>query len=285
MLFLDALIVLPGVHYGGVSISTIDHRFRSHVFLLACRPYDLENQTAPNVRKFVDLILLEFGLKLHPRSYVVSDNENKMKAAFGDVVRVGCADHYLNKLLQHAFTTASSDTQEVQGLFDIIRGLASHIRKSHRQSGLTRKVQGYSETRFNGAFHMLANFSELYHEIPQVLNPAHLVDYAKIDDNLLKQVCEFVQVFDEVIEALSDDKRPTLHRVIPLRQLLIDRCTLDANDSYGLAKLKCFLSKQPGSLETNANSLVRVGRKIEKVALRPIVSSRKNITELRWKGC
>ncbi|CAF5167377.1 unnamed protein product, partial [Rotaria magnacalcarata] len=35
-------------------------------------------------------------------SYTVSDNEPKMLATFrGYCIRVGCADHYLNKQLQH----------------------------------------------------------------------------------------------------------------------------------------------------------------------------------------
>jgi hypothetical protein len=101
------------------------------MYLLACRSYDLENQTAPNVRKFVDSILLGFDLKLHSRSCVVSDNENKMKAASNDVVRVDCSDHYLSKIWEHAFTTTTSNTGEVQNLFEVTKGLVPKGETAH----------------------------------------------------------------------------------------------------------------------------------------------------------
>ena len=105
------------MHYAGGSVHNIDEQYHMKMFLLGCKRYNLENQTVPKVRRFVDSMLLEFGLKLESYSYVVFDNENKMKTVFPDVVRVGCFDCYLSKILQHGFTTAKSDTNYVHKPF------------------------------------------------------------------------------------------------------------------------------------------------------------------------
>ncbi|CAF4860330.1 unnamed protein product, partial [Rotaria sp. Silwood2] len=47
--------------------------------------------------------------------------------------------------------------------------------------------------------------------------------------------------FDTVIKALSDDRRPTLHRVLPFKQYLINKCEIDNDDNEGFKQVKCFL--------------------------------------------
>ena len=53
-------------------------------------------------------------------------------------------------------------------------------------------------------------------------------------------ICFFLQPFEEVIEALSEDHRPSLHRMIPLRQCLINKCEVDETDSTVISELKFF---------------------------------------------
>ncbi|CAF4213883.1 unnamed protein product, partial [Rotaria magnacalcarata] len=65
----------------------------------------------------------------------VTDNENKMKSAFkDDCVRVGCSAHYLNKILQHAFTNNNTICDAVQLLFKSVRAIVTYIRQSRKQS-------------------------------------------------------------------------------------------------------------------------------------------------------
>ena len=88
---------------------------------------------------------------------------------------------------------------------------------------------------------MLLSFLNLYDEIPSVLETTNISSYATIDQELLKQICSFFSQFDQVINELSDDKRPTLYRVIPLRRFLIEKCAIDSVDLPGLRKVKLFL--------------------------------------------
>ncbi|CAF1392444.1 unnamed protein product [Rotaria sordida] len=125
-----------GVHYAGISFHHVNTQFKLNTFILCCRAYELENQTSPNIRRFVNSILDEFGLSFDTSSsYVVSDNENKMRCAFADLKRV-------------------------------------------------------------------------------------------------------------VIEKLSDEQRPTIHLVVPLRQCLINCCVVHDDDEGGLISIKKFIDDQ-----------------------------------------
>ncbi|CAF1436953.1 unnamed protein product [Adineta ricciae] len=239
-----------GIHFGGISLHHIDKNNQLHVFILGCYPYDESDQKAPSVRTFVERILDEYGLKLDDGKYVMSDNENKMKSTFNfKCKRIGCSSHYLNKQLEHGFTSETIDKQpvdctEVQELFDNIKALIAHIRRSHKQLKLSRKLQVYSETRFNGAFYMLNVFLVVFDELFPIINGSHLENYIKIDKTFLQEVCEFLVPFDNVFQQLSVTDRPTLHRVIPLRQYLLNSCKTEPEDHSGIKKLKEFLRKR-----------------------------------------
>ena len=62
-------------------------------------------------------------------------------------------------------------------------------------------------------------------------------------EEFYNKLYDFISVFDEVIDKLSDDSRPTLHRVIPLRQHLINLCSIsdNDNDNDNLIHLKKFI--------------------------------------------
>ena len=197
--------------------------------------------------------LEEYRLKLDSTKYVVSDNEAKMLAAFRDqCTRIGCSDHYLNKQLQHAFESEEIhvtrhqvekvNCKAVQAVFRHVRKVVSNVRRSHKQQQLTRNVQSYSDTRFNGALLMLDSFRQVFFELPLVLNSGVTVgDYTSVDKTILDDVCDFLDPFKEVIDALSEDQQPSLHRVIPLRQCLIKKCQLEEEDSPAIIQLKVFL--------------------------------------------
>ncbi|CAF1366193.1 unnamed protein product [Rotaria sordida] len=109
-------------------------------------------------------------------------------------------------------------------MFDYIRKIVSHIR-IHKQSKLPRKLQSYSDTRFNGAFRTMNVFLTVFDDLAGILDRTFLDDYTLIDKDLLEYICSFLAPFEEVIEGLSCDKKPTIYKVLPLRQYFINQCT------------------------------------------------------------
>ncbi|CAF5155831.1 unnamed protein product, partial [Rotaria sp. Silwood1] len=188
----------PFRHFCGVTIHATDSDFYLHSFCLCCKPYTPENQTAPNIRKFIDEILSEYGLSLNTNSFIITDNEPKIIAALRGTNRVGCSDHYINKILEHSFTLSKSGCVEVIQTFDVIKSLVASFRRSHRQS---------------------------------------------IEKDLLSHIGDFLKVFDDMIRTLNDETQPTLHKLIPLRMVLINHCSPKADDALSIIILKKFLSR------------------------------------------
>lgn len=207
----------------------------------------MENKRAPTIRTFVDDTLKNFGLVLDQEKFVVTDNEPTMLCAFNTgCKRIGCSDHYINKQLQHTFTTKIIDGKPVncdlaQEVFTNVKTVVSNIRRTHKQQNLSKKLILYSDTRFSGAFCMLNVFSSIFDEIVQILDSKLSSIYSNIDKDLLLDICRFLFPFDTVLQALSDDKRPTIHRVLPFKQYLINKCLVDENDDEAIKQVKSFL--------------------------------------------
>jgi hypothetical protein len=192
VLLLSAIFIdFSGVSFCGIALFYLNDELKLHVFVLGCFPYDRDNQTANQVRQFVDSKLMEFNLSLDNNKFVVSDNENKMKSAFKDsCIRIGCSIHYVNKQLEHCFTSQVVDKMPVkcdivQQIFTPVRTIVSHTRRTHKKAKLPRKLQSYSNTRFNGAFLTMNVFLLVFDELPGVLDRALMNDYESIDKDLL----------------------------------------------------------------------------------------------------
>ena len=169
MMWLNSINFYLGISYCGIGLRFVDERFRLFNYILGSFPYEAPSHSAPHLREFVNTKLEEYRLKLDSTKYVVSDNEARMLAAFRDqCTRIGCSDHYLNKQLQHAFESEEIhvtrnqvekvNCEVVQAVFRHVRKVVSKMRRSHKQQQLTRHVQSYSDTRFNGALLMHDSF-------------------------------------------------------------------------------------------------------------------------------
>ncbi|CAF4064119.1 unnamed protein product [Adineta steineri] len=236
-----------GVSFCGIALFHLTEDLQLLVFTLGCYPYDQDNQTSPQVRQFVDSKLMEYHLSLDDSKFVVCDNENKMKSSFKVCcTRIGCSIHYLSKQVQHCFTTDTIDKVPVncdiiQQMFRCIRRIVSHMRRAHKQSKLPRKLQSYSDTRFNGAFHTMDVFLLVFDDLAGVLDRTLMNDYMLIDKDLLVSVCSFLKPFEEVMVQLSCDTKPTIHKVLPLRQYLLQQCIINSDDQDGIQQMKKFI--------------------------------------------
>ena len=81
-MFLLIFVAFSELSYCDLALRHITEDFKLQNFILGCFLFDAESQTASNIRAFVDIQLSSFGLVLNNTIFVVSDNENKMRAAF-----------------------------------------------------------------------------------------------------------------------------------------------------------------------------------------------------------
>ncbi|CAF1436489.1 unnamed protein product, partial [Rotaria sp. Silwood1] len=208
------------VSFCGIALFYLNDELKLHVFILGCFPYDRDNQTASQIRQFVDSKLLEFNLTL--------DNSKFIQ-------------------LEHCFTTDVIDEvpvkcEIVQQMY--VRKIVSHTRRTHKQTKLSRKLQSYCDTRFNGAFLMMDVLLLVFDELPGVLERALMNDYESIDKDLLSCICLFLKPFEEVIEQFSSDTKPTIYKVLPFKQYLLNHCKIHPDDHDGIQQVKTFLEKR-----------------------------------------
>ena len=182
-------------------------------FILGCALYDIDSQLATNLHMFVDNQLSSYGLSLSSKILVVADNENKMLAAFEDK---WCPYWMLNSLSQqtvrtHVVTSEENDKKlverdKVQSLFENIKQIVTYVRRNHRQVKLKQKLQLYSDIRFNGAFHMMNAFLNVYDDIGGVVNNNYIDSLTAINNELLEEICGFLKLFDQAVEELSEEE-------------------------------------------------------------------------------
>ncbi|CAF2152938.1 unnamed protein product [Rotaria magnacalcarata] len=138
----------------------------------------------------------------------------------------GISLHFLNEELQ---------------LYAFILGCYPYDRDNQSSSQMQQFVDA-KLLEFNGAFPTMNVFLTLSNDLAGVLDRTFLDDYMLMDKDLLEHVRSFLGPFEELINELSCDKKPTVYKVLPLRQCLINRCTIHQNDHDGIRQMKTFLS-------------------------------------------
>ncbi|CAF4904109.1 unnamed protein product, partial [Rotaria magnacalcarata] len=172
------------------------------VFMLVSKPYDLPDQTAHNIRLFTNAILQSYDLKLDQLKYIIID---------------------------HALSKPDINCNDIQKLFDNVLNIITYIRRSHNQSKLSKKLQIFSETRWNSAYDMICSFIEVYPELNDILTDKKQREIlVRIDFN---DLLTFAKYFVDVTELLNAKKTPTIRLVMPLKERLIDLSQQDAADS------------------------------------------------------
>ncbi|CAF3811549.1 unnamed protein product [Rotaria sp. Silwood1] len=209
-----------GISYCGIALQYVGEYSQLFTFIIGCFPYNAASHSAQHLREFVNKILEEYKLQLDSTKFVVTDNEPKMLPAFQKQSScVGCADHYLNKQLQHAVqsdqihlnknTIEKVDCELVQNIFNQVKKVVSSV----------------------------------VFELPEVLiNSKTLNDYNLIEKELLGGICNFLEPFQEIFNAVGEDQQPSLHRVISLRQYLMNKCEVKEEDSAAIIRLEVFLA-------------------------------------------
>ncbi|CAF4455354.1 unnamed protein product, partial [Rotaria magnacalcarata] len=132
-------------------------------------------------------------------------------------------------IIDHALSKPDIDCDDIQKLFDNVLNIITYIRRSHNQSKLSKKLQIFSETRWNSAYDMICSFIEVYPQLNDILTDKKQREIlVRIDFN---DLLTFAKYFVDVTELLNVKKTPTIRLVMPLKERLIDLSQQDAADS------------------------------------------------------
>jgi hypothetical protein len=169
-----------------------------------------------------------------------------MRASFRiNIIRIGCASHFVNKIIEHSLCTPNINCDAIQKLFNDIHELVVYLRTSHNQSKLSKKMQLFTKTRWNSAYDMLSCFIEVFPELNHVITDKdRKTIFVGIDFDELLAFAKYLKYFVEVTELLSAEKTPTIHQVLPFKQRLINLSKPDENDPQSMKNFKKYFEDQ-----------------------------------------
>ncbi|CAF2150930.1 unnamed protein product [Rotaria magnacalcarata] len=91
---------------------------------------------------------------------------------------------------------------------------------------------------------MLNVFRNVYDDIGGILNDNYMNYLIGVDKYILEELCGFLKRFDQAIDELSEQEKPNMHKVLPIRQLLLNHCNLKSDECLELQELKIFLGER-----------------------------------------
>ncbi len=231
--------------YITVTLHYVDKNWILNARILSTRPM-FEDKTAANIKSVVTEILHDFGA-LRSTNVFITDNGSSVKAAFHDYVWIPCAGHNINLVLTHGLENSDKDPdmEEVLTQIKVCKLVVTHAKRTKIQSTLETTLKQSVTTRWNSNLTMLRSVADNLDTLKLEANKPGKAGDKKlqrqlldVNDTLLHSIIEVLEPFDEATRALSTDKSPSLHKVIPVKYKLTKSLSLNANDVPSIVSLK-----------------------------------------------
>lgn len=249
-------------------IHFIDENWELVTKMLGVNEFEGESATTLNVKLNCQNILNTFFeknevTKIFEYGIVITDNGSNVMDVFK--LRFPCYCHRLNTYVgwilrdepspnekkiremaakgkplkaKHLFCL-SEQCPRIKACIADIKSLVTFFKRSELNSKLEHTLKQNVCTRFNSQLIMLKSYLAASVQIKQILldrNDLHKI--ARIDDDLVKELIDFLQFFDECSKTLSGDNYPTFHLVALWISKLQSHIQVRDIDSVELQNLK-----------------------------------------------
>ena len=192
----------------------------------------IEAHTSENLRKQLLNIFESWEIK-EKIVAIVSDNASNIKKAIKELglPHVGCFAHTLNLVVKKAL----SSTGRLQDIIKKCRKISTYFNHSSKasnkliefqaQNGFSKhKLKQEVETRWNSTYHMLERYLEQRKVVSMTLEWFDKGDM-NLDADEVKETemaVESLRLFEEVTSHISAEKQPTLSKIGPIVQDIIE---------------------------------------------------------------
>lgn len=187
--------------------------------VLAVRYFNYNKQTGQNIRaKVVNILNIEYGID--PDNCIfVTDRGANIKNAFLPFVRLSCADHIINNILN----AATESIEEIKTMLQNCKQLVRYFKKStNLQQRLKTTLKSACITRWNSQLEMIDSIKNNWTDIYLILSEKQQLDKIRdIKIEEIEQISIFLLDFKKASLDLESTSYPTLHRVIPHMEYLM----------------------------------------------------------------
>ncbi|XP_066587634.1 E3 SUMO-protein ligase ZBED1-like [Prorops nasuta] len=181
-----------------------------------------ERHSAENIKKWLRIIIKEWGVNTESILVIVSDSGSNIKKAikdeFGPEKHLPCFAHALNLI-----TSKVIESNNIHVIVKKVKSIVCHFKKSIIAADELRKVTELKliqsvETRWNSTYEMLSRFIELsdkigcillqYPTAPAMINATEL--------HIVKEFVVLLKPFQEATRIISGENYLTASKVIPI---------------------------------------------------------------------
>ena len=177
----------------------------------------------------------------------VTNNAANMKAAFREELWLGCSRHNLNLVLSHVLQAPKEGCPgcppKVQDLITVCKDLVTLAKKTRLNSKLETTLKQCVSTRWNSVLFTLQSVQRHLTELKSVAsdpgaNRNLMRLLGEINEDWLHDIIQLLLPFDNATKALSVDKSPPLHLVLPTKIRLQKHLSPVGSDCEVIAELR-----------------------------------------------
>ena len=199
-------------------------------------------KTGINVKEQLVDIFQALGLETdHLQNAIfTTDKGSNIVLALKEEERLDCINHVLNRVVQPSLEDKNAHKQ-IMDLLRSVKKLVRYVKKNSLQDHFKKTLKQCNSTRWNSIYEMLKSVLEAYEDLQAVFalhKTSEMWRVLNINYNLLKQLTDFLKPFFMATKVFEEEKKPTLHLVIPRMISLQNHCEITKLDPPALKELK-----------------------------------------------
>jgi hypothetical protein len=211
-------------------------------FVLKSDEFAESDKTADTIAAWFDKMLNEFVFK--PNYILVTDSGSNFVSAFkNQQTRISCIAHSLHLAMMMIFTSikSTSTAEDSVGshlgkMLQECSEIASLFSRS-KPAQLKKTVKLAMPTRWNSHLLMFRSILDQFDDINTILAEQHMFNF-NFSKQLLVELCNFLEPFEEMTRFFSSTSEPTLNCVVPYLKKTLFSLQSNQEDSSTLSFLK-----------------------------------------------
>lgn len=201
---------------------------------------------------------------MEDKPIVVTDRGASMLTAFRTDKHISCIEYLLKNTIQKSMT----EIPEISELNEHCTNLVKYLKTSGLNTNLVTSFNSYSPNRWNSTYTLFVALKRNWSEVNQQLEQNNAMELINnINLNCIKGLVKVLEVFDDTIKKLEDEKYATIHLVIIYIYRLKKLCNNSDND---LDLIKQFKEKLRFYLKTLVEENLSIYHKIALYLFPPV---------------
>lgn len=184
--------------------------------ILFLKPLNQESKTGENIERLLLSTFSNFNFNEEQFNNItfVSDQGPNIKSALAEYDRMNCVCHVINLILKTTFAIEEKKDSVIFKTLKTAKELITYLKQSGLAKKLKRGLTQAVEIRFNTNLKMIKSIYIQMNEIQELLTDIGKENDYHLNEEILKEIIDFLEVFEEAIKEFECDQRVTIDKVL-----------------------------------------------------------------------